>query len=196
MEDGGAREPLLPGAEPVLHWRVARPGPPRPAVGDRRCKVPAGNVGRGVGRAQGRVASMHRRVAELRLLGHRAKPAHCGRPQFEVAVTAGDNELGVAGARRRVVQDGVLGCRPVHVVQQRVAVVGGGWCKLEWVLSVLPAHARAVRKPIQGNLVDCLRRARRDPCGSLMVRVLYEIDDDLGVHCMDLRPVDAVLQGD
>ena len=59
---------------------------------------------------------MRRRVAELRLLGHSAKRWHGGGPQFEMAVTAGDNELGVAGGRRRVLQNGVLGCRPVCLV--------------------------------------------------------------------------------
>ena len=34
-----------------------------------------------------------------------------------MAVTAGDNELGVARVRVRVLQDGVLGRRPVCLVQ-------------------------------------------------------------------------------
>ena len=38
----------------------------------------------------------------------------------------GDDELGMAGTRLRALQDGVLGRRPVRLVQQRVAVVGGG----------------------------------------------------------------------
>ena len=61
------------------------------------------DVGRGVGRAQGLVPSMCQRVAELRLLGHRAKRRHGGGPQIQVAVTAGDNELGVAGLFCRTV---------------------------------------------------------------------------------------------
>ena len=48
-----------------------------------------------------------------------------GRAQVEVAVTTGDYELAVAGTRQRVLQDDVLGRRPVHFVQQRVGVVGG-----------------------------------------------------------------------
>ena len=34
-----------------------------------------------------------------------------------MAVTAGDNELGVARVRGRVLQDGILGRRPVRFVQ-------------------------------------------------------------------------------
>ena len=188
-EDGDAEEPLLPDAERALHRRVAVPGPQCPTVGGRRSEVPGMDVGRGVGLAQGCVPSMHRRVAEMRLLGHRAKRPHGGRPQFEVAVTAGDNELGVAGARRRVLRDGV------RLVQQLVAVVGGGWGKPERVLGVLPARARAVLKPPQGHLVDYLCRAGRNPNGPLVVRVPQEVANDLGVHLMHPRPVDAVLQG-
>ena len=117
------------------------------------------DVGRGVVRAQGCVSSMRPRVAELFLRGHRAKRPHGGGPQVEVAVTAGDDELGVAGARRRVLQDGVLGRCPVRLVQQRVVVVGGGSGKPERVFGMLSAHAQAVLKPLQGHLVDCLRRA-------------------------------------
>ena len=110
-----------------------------------------------------------------------------------MAVTAGDNELGMVGAQQRVLQDGVLGCRPVRLVQQRLAVVRGGSAKPEWVLGVLPAHRRAVLKPFQGQLVDCLRRNRRNPCGPLVISVPQGVGDDLRVHCMDARPVDAVL---
>ena len=40
---------------------------------------------------------MHQRVAELCMPGNDAKRPHGGGPQFEVAVTAGNDELGVAG---------------------------------------------------------------------------------------------------
>ena len=50
---------------------------------------------------------------------------------------------------------------------------------------MVPVHARAVLKPPQGHLVDCLRRARGDPRGPLVIRVPQEVKDDLGVHCMD-----------
>ena len=48
------------------------------------------DIGRGVGRAQG---------CPLR---DRAERPHCEGPQVEVAVMTGDYELGVAGARGRV----------------------------------------------------------------------------------------------
>ena len=57
-------------------------------------------------------------------------------------------------------------------------MVGGSSGKPEWVLSAPPAHARAVLEPLQGSLVGCLRRARRDPCGPLVVRVPQEVEDD------------------
>ena len=57
-DDGDSGEPLLPAAEPALQRRVAFPGPQRTAVGGRRGEVPGLDVGRGVGRAQGRVPSM------------------------------------------------------------------------------------------------------------------------------------------
>ena len=66
------------------------------------------DVGRGMGRAQGGVPSMCRRVTELRLLGYCAKRPHGGGRWLKVAVTAGDNELGVAGAWRCVLEDGIL----------------------------------------------------------------------------------------
>ena len=62
-EDWDAREPLLAGAEPALHQRVAVSGPQRPVVGGRRGEVPGVDVGRGVGRAQWRVPSMRGRLA-------------------------------------------------------------------------------------------------------------------------------------
>ena len=111
-----------------------------------------------------------------------------------MAVIADINELGVAGARRLVLQDGVLGCRPVRLVQQRVAGAGLDSGKSEGVLGVLPAHSRAVLKPFQGHLFDCLRRTRRYPCGPFMFHVPQEVEYDLGVHRMGPRPVGAVLQ--
>ena len=112
------------------------------------------------------------------------------------AVTASDNQLGMAGTRRCVVQDDVLGSRRVRLVQQRVAVVGGGSGKLEGVLSVPPAPAQAVLEPFQGHLVDCLRRIYRDPRGPLVDRVPQEVKYDFGVYRVDPRPMGAVLQGE
>ena len=99
----------------------------------------------------------------------------------------------MAGARRRFLQDSVMGRCSVRLVQQLVAVVGGGSGEPERVFGMLPAHAQAVLKPLQGHLVYCLRRACRDPRGPLVVRVPQEVEDDLGVHCRDPRAVDAVL---
>ena len=109
-EDGDAGEPLLPDAQPALH-------PQRPAVGGRRGQVPGVDIGCGVGRAQGCVSSVRQRMVCLRPLRDLAERPHRGGPQIEVAVTAGDNELGVARVRGRVLQDGVLGRRPVRLVQ-------------------------------------------------------------------------------
>ena len=75
----------------------------------------------------------------------------------------GNDELGVARTRRRVLQDDVLGRRPVRLVQQRVAVLPGGPGKPKWVFGVVPAHAPAILKPSQAHLVDGLCRARGDP---------------------------------
>ena len=94
---------------------------------------------------------------------------------------ASDDELGVAGARRRVLQDGVLGRHPVRLVQQRVAVVGVGPGKQEWVLGVVPIHALAVLKPLQGHLVDrlcrprsaCRRRWRMTSASSVWIQGLW-----------------------
>ena len=78
----------------------------------------------------------------------------------------------MAGAQRRALQDGVLGCRPVRLVQQCVSLVGGGLGKSQWVLGVVPAHAQAVLKPPQsicltflaapaGTALACSRSACR-----------------------------------
>ena len=75
------------------------------------------------------------------------------------------------GPRGGFLQDGVLGRGPVRLMQQRVAVVGGGSGKPEWVLGVLSAHAQAVLKPLRGHLVDCFRHTRGDSCGPLGVRM-------------------------
>ena len=44
--------------------------------------------------------------------------------------------------------------------------------------------------------MDCLCRARRDPCSPLVVCVPQKAEDDLGVHPMDPPSVRAVLQGE
>ena len=186
-EDRDAKEPLLPDAEPALHRGVGVSGPQCPAVGGRRAEVPGVDVGLGMGRAQECVPPVRLRMVQLCPLRDRAEPLHCGGPQVEVAVMAGDYELGVAGTRERVLQDGVPGRRPVRLVQQGVAVVGGGSGKPKRVL---------VLKPSQGHLVDRLGRARGDSCGLLAFRVSKKVDDDLGIHLMDPRPVDALLQGE
>ena len=136
-EDGDAGEPLLRDAEPALHPRVAVSGPQCPVVGGYRGEVPGVDVGRGVGRSQGCVLSVRQRMVQLCLLRDPAEHLHGGKPQVELAVSTGDYELGVAGTRRRVLQDGVLGGRPVRLVQQSVAVVGGGSGKPKQVLGVL-----------------------------------------------------------
>ena len=116
-EDGDAREPLLRDAEPALHRRVAICGPQRPAVGGLRGEVPGVDIGCGVGRAQRCVSSVRQRMVRLRPLRNLAERPHRGGPEIEVAVTAGNNELGVARVRGRLLQDGVLGRRPVRFVQ-------------------------------------------------------------------------------
>ena len=68
--------------------------------------------------------------------------------------------------------------------------------KPKQVLGVLPSQVQAVLKPSQGHLVDHLRRARGDSRGPLAIRVSQKVEDDFGVHRMDPRPVDAVLQGE
>ena len=140
-EDGDAKGLLVPAAKPALHSCVAVPGPQRPVVVGGCCEVPGLGLGSGGGCVQGCVHLMCRRVTELRLLGHCAKRLHGGEPQLGVAVTAGNNELGLARARQRVLQDGVPGCSPVRLVQWHVAVAGGGLGNPEGVLGVLPAHA-------------------------------------------------------
>ena len=195
-EDGDAGEPLLRDVEPALHRPVDVSGPQRPVVGGRRGEVPGVDVGRGVGRAQGCVPSVRQGMVQLCLLRDRAERPHCGGPQVEVAVSTGDYELGVAGTRGRVLQEGVLGPRPVRLVQQSVAVVGGGSGKPKRVLGVLSAHAQAVLKPSQGHVVEHLRRACGDSRGPLVIRVSQKVEDDLGIQRMDPQPVDAVLQGE
>ena len=140
------------------------------------------------------MSPVRQRVVELCLLCNRAERLHGGQPQVEVAVTTSDYDLGVAGTRRCVLQDGVLGRRPVRLVRQRVSVVGGGPGKPKWVPGLLSRHAQAVLKPSQGHLVDRLRCARGDPRGPLVIRVPQKVEDDLDVHRTDPRLVDAVLQ--
>ena len=75
------------------------------------------DIGCGVGRAQRCVSSVRQRMVRLRLLRDLAERPHRGGPQIEVAVMTGDNELGVARVRGRVLQGGVLGRRQVRLVQ-------------------------------------------------------------------------------
>ena len=75
-------------------------------------------------------------------------------------------------------------------------MVRGGSGKPKRLLGVLPSHVQAVLKPSQGRLVDHFRRARRDSCGPVAIGVSQKVEDDFGVHRMDPRPVDAVLQGE
>ena len=74
--------------------------------------------------------------------------------------------------------------------------MGGGSGKPKRVFGVLPLHAQAILKQSQGNLVDHLRRACGDSRGPLPTCVLQKVEADLGIHRMDPRPVDAVLQGE
>ena len=111
-----------------------------------------------------------------------------------MAVTAGDNELGMAGAWRCVLFDGVLGRCPVRLVQQRVAVVRGCSGKPEGVLGVLPPQVQAVLVPFEGHLVEGLCRTRRSPSGLFVVRVSQEVEYDFGVYRVYPRPLGAVLQ--
>ena len=60
---------------------------------------------------------MRRRVAVLCPLDHGTKRPHGERPQVEVTVVACDNEPGVAGAWRCVLQYAILGDHPVRLVQ-------------------------------------------------------------------------------
>ena len=101
-EDGDAVEWFLLDAEPASHRRVAVPGPQRPVVGGRRGEVPGVDISCGVGRAQGCVSLVRQRLVCLCPLRDRAECSHRGRPEVEVAVMAGDYELGVAGTRGRV----------------------------------------------------------------------------------------------
>ena len=154
------------------------------------------DVGRGLGCAHGCAPSVRQRMVQLCLLRDRAERLHGRGPQVEVAVSTGDYESDPAGSRGRVLQDGVLGRRPVRLVQQSVAVVGGGWGKPKRVPGVLSAHPQAVLKPSQEHLVDHVCRARGDSGGPLAICVLQKVEDDLSVHRMDPQPVDAVLHGE
>ena len=87
-----------------------------PQVGGHRGELRGMDLGRGVGRAQGCVPSVRQCMVQLRLLRDRGERPHCGGPQVEVAVMTGDYELGMAGTRGHVLQDSVLGRRPVRPV--------------------------------------------------------------------------------
>ena len=100
-----------------MHQRVAVSGPQRPLVSCRRGEVPSLDVDRGVCPAEGRVSPARQRMVELCLLCDRAECLHGRGLQVQVAVITGDDELGVAGTRRRVLQDSVPGQRPVRLVQ-------------------------------------------------------------------------------
>ena len=102
LEDGNAGEPRLSDAEPVLHRRVAFPGPQCPLAGRCRGEVPGVDIGCGVGRAQGCVSSVRQRMVRLCLLCDCAERPHRGGLYVGVAVMTGDYELGVAGVRGRV----------------------------------------------------------------------------------------------
>ena len=154
------------------------------------------NVGRGMGRAQGCAPSVRQRMVQLCLLRDCAERLHCGGPQVEVAVSTGNDELGVAGTRGHVLQDSVLRRCPVCLVQQSVALVGGGSGKPKRVLGVLSAYAQTVLKPSQGHLVDHLCCARGESRGPLAICVSRKVENDLGGHRMDPRRVNAVLQGE
>ena len=115
------------------------------------------------------MSSVHRCVVKFCPLGYRAKRLQGWGPQAEVAVTARDDELGLAGAWRRSLLDSGVGRCPVRLLQQRVAVVRGGSGKPEWVLGVLSVHAQAVLNPSQGHLGDCFRCTYGDSRGLLAV---------------------------
>ena len=79
-DDGDAREPLLPDAEPALHRRVAVSGPQHPAVGGHGGEVPGVDIGCGVGRAQRCVSSVRQRMIRLRPLRDLPEHPHRGGP--------------------------------------------------------------------------------------------------------------------
>ena len=60
---------------------------------------------------------VRQQMAQLCLLRDSAERPHCGGMHVEVAVMTGGYELGVAGTRGPVLQDAVLGRRPVRLVQ-------------------------------------------------------------------------------
>ena len=105
------------------------PGPTRWPPGAERRLVPAksnlkpqtSNPGRGHRLWRGRRPEVcvlgASAVVRLRPLRDLAERPHCGGPYIEVAVMTGDNESGVARVRGRVLQNGVLGRRPVRLVQ-------------------------------------------------------------------------------
>ena len=101
-----------------------------------------------MGRAQRCVSSVRQRMVRLCPLRNLPDRPHRGGPVIEVAVMTGDNELGLARVRGRVLQDCVLGRRPVRLVQLGVTVVRGGSDILERVPGVSPSRAQAVPEPL------------------------------------------------
>ena len=116
-EDGDAGEPLFTDAEPALHRPVVVRGLQRPVVGGRRGEFPGVDIGAGVGHVQRCVSSLRQSIIRLCSLRDLAEGPHGGLPKVEVAVMTCDDELGLTRARGRVLQDGVLGRRPVRLVQ-------------------------------------------------------------------------------
>ena len=75
-DDSDDGEPLLTGAEPALHRRVAVSGLQHPAVGGRPGEVPGVDIGCGVGP----VSLVRQRMVCLRLLRDLAERPHRGGP--------------------------------------------------------------------------------------------------------------------
>ena len=109
-----------------------------------------GSRGRGLGHAKGRVSRMRQRIDALRSLCNRAEHLHCGGPQVQVAVITGNDELGVAGGRPRVLRDGVLGRCTVSLGEQRVAVVEAAWANQNACSVWCPRTCRLSRRHRRG----------------------------------------------
>ena len=167
-EDGDAREPLLPDAEPALHRRLAVPGLQRSFVACCCSEVAGVDVGGGVGRAQGCVFSVHQWVVALCPLCNHAKCLHgAGRRSSWLSLPA-MMSLASPGP------GGVL-CRTVSWDAAQSALCSSA--SLLWEVaranrngcSMSRSQAQAVLRPLQGHLVDRLRCARGDPRSPLAV---------------------------